>query len=34
MNAGGWIIMTLSLSSVLSLVVYCLYKVFSLPPEL
>jgi len=34
MNAGGWIIMTLSLSCVLGLVLYCLYKVFSLPPDL
>lgn len=33
MNAGGWLFMTLSMSTVLTLVSYCLYKVLSLPPK-
>ena len=32
METGGWIVMTLSVGSVLSLVSYCLYRVLSLPP--
>lgn len=32
MTAAGWIVMILSVGSVLALVSYCLYKVLSLPP--
>ena len=32
MTAGGWIVMTLSVGSVLTLVSYCLYRVLTLPP--
>lgn len=32
MKVSGWIIMILSMGSVLSLVSYCLYRVLSLPP--
>ena len=32
MELGGWIVMTVSVSSVLTLVSYCLYRVLSLPP--
>ena len=32
MNAGGWILMIVSVGTVLSLVSFCLYKVLSLPP--
>lgn len=32
MNAGGWIVMIVSVSSVLALVSYCLVKVLNLPP--
>ena len=31
MTSGGWIVMLLSVSSVLALTVFCLYRVFSLP---
>lgn len=33
MNASGWIFMLASVSSVTALVVYCFYKVLSLPPS-
>jgi hypothetical protein len=33
MNAGGWLFMTLSISSVLAMTFYSLYKVLSLPPS-
>ncbi len=32
MTWGGWIVMLLSVGSVLSLVSYCMYRVLSLPP--
>jgi hypothetical protein len=32
MNAYGWTIMIISISSVLSLVSFCLYRVLTLPP--
>ena len=32
MNSGGWIVMIVSVGSVLVLVSYCLYRVLSLPP--
>lgn len=32
MSAAGWIIMLGSISAVLTLVSYCLYRVLSLPP--
>ena len=32
MTYGGWIVMTLSVGSVLSLVAFCLIRVLSLPP--
>ncbi len=32
MTAGGWIIMVVSVGSVLTLVTYCLVRVLSLPP--
>ncbi len=32
MNTGGWIVMVLSVGSVLALVTYCLVRVLSLPP--
>ena len=32
MTTGGWIVMLLSVGSVLSLVVFCLFRVLSLPP--
>ena len=32
MTAAGWIVMLLSVGSVLALVSYCVAKVFSLPP--
>jgi len=32
MTSAGWIVMILSISSVLSLVSYCLYRVLTLPP--
>ena len=32
MNAGGWLVMILSVGSVLTLVTYCLIRVLSLPP--
>jgi hypothetical protein len=32
MTALGWLIMTLSLSSVIGLTAFCLYRVFTLPP--
>ena len=32
MNPSGWIVMFLSVGSVLSLVTYCLVRVLSLPP--
>ena len=32
MTAGGWIVMCVSVGSVLTLVIYCLVRVLSLPP--
>ncbi len=32
MTPGGWIVMILSVSSVLSLLTFCLYRVLRLPP--
>lgn len=32
MTTGGWIVMLVSVGSVLTLVSYCLYRVLSLPP--
>lgn len=32
MEIGGWIVMCLSVGSVLSLVTYCMYRVLTLPP--
>ena len=32
MNAAGWIVMLLSVGSVVSLVSFCLYRVMTLPP--
>ena len=32
MNWLGWIVMTISISSVLALTLFCLYRVFKLPP--
>ncbi|MBW3597248.1 MAG: hypothetical protein KY475_08235 [Planctomycetes bacterium] len=32
MTTAGWIIMTLSIASVLTLVTYCIWRVLSLPP--
>ena len=32
MNAAGWLVMILSVGSVLTLVSYCLYRVLTLPP--
>ena len=32
MNLGGWIVMCISVGSVLSLVSFCLYRVLTLPP--
>ncbi len=32
MNLGGWIVMTLSVGSVVTTLVYCLYRVLTLPP--
>jgi hypothetical protein len=32
MTPGGWIVMTLSVGSVLALVTFCLYRVLRLPP--
>lgn len=32
MTAGGWIVMILSVGSVLTLVSYCLFRVLTLPP--
>lgn len=32
MQPAGWIVMLVSVSSVLSLVSFCLYRVLSLPP--
>ena len=32
MTTGGWLVMLLSVSSVLALVSFCLYRVLSLPP--
>ena len=31
-TAGGWIVMILSVGSVVALVCYCLFRVLSLPP--
>ena len=33
MTLGGWIVMGLSISSVLCLLSFCLYMTFTLPPE-
>lgn len=32
MTAGGWIVMILSVGSVLTLVTFCMYRVLTLPP--
>ena len=32
MTAAGWIVMILSVGSVLTLVTFCMYRVLSLPP--
>lgn len=32
MTFGGWIVMILSVSSVVALVSFCLYRVLTLPP--
>ncbi len=32
MNTAGWIVMLLSVGSVVSLVIFCLYRVLTLPP--
>ncbi len=32
MTAGGWMVMVLSVGSVLALVSFCLYRVLTLPP--
>ena len=32
MQPAGWIVMLVSVGSVLSLVTFCMYKVLSLPP--
>lgn len=32
MTAAGWIMMTLSVGSVLGLTAFCLYRVLTLPP--
>ncbi len=32
MTTGGWIVMILSVGSVVTLVSYCLFRVLSLPP--
>ena len=32
MEPSGWVVMLLSIGSVLTLVCYCLYRVLSLPP--
>jgi len=32
MTIGGWIVMLISVGSVLSLVAFCLYRVLLLPP--
>ena len=32
MELGGWIVMSVSVGSVICLLVYCLSKVFTLPP--
>ena len=33
MNAQGWILMTVSVGSVLTLTAYCLYRVLTLPAK-
>lgn len=32
MNPSGWIVMTVSVGSVISLLTYCLFRVLTLPP--
>jgi uncharacterized membrane protein len=32
MNTGGWIMMTLSVGSVLALITFCVARVLALPP--
>ena len=32
MEVGGWIVMSLSVGSVLTLLSYCMYRVLTLPP--
>lgn len=32
MTVSGWIVMGISIGSVLTLLTYCLYKTFTLPP--
>ncbi len=32
MNIYGWIVMTVSVSSVVTLLAYCLYRVMTMPP--
>ena len=33
MTLGGWIVMIASVGSVLCLLTFCLYRVFTLPPH-
>ena len=33
MTPGGWIVMLTSVGSVICLLVFCLYRVFTLPPH-
>jgi hypothetical protein len=32
MNAAGWTVMLISVGSVLSLVIFCMFRVLNLPP--
>lgn len=32
MTVGGWMVMIASIGSVVTLLTFCLYKVFTLPP--
>ena len=33
MTTGGWIVMLTSVGAVVSLLTFCLYRVFTLPPH-
>ncbi|SMP58523.1 hypothetical protein SAMN06265222_10657 [Neorhodopirellula lusitana] len=33
MTIGGWIVMSLSIGSVLTLLTFCLYKTFTIPAD-